>query len=781
MKHRINGLYISESVMASSQPRPLSGQSLTNVALCETSSNRPDTLGLNLNDIRLLLSRLKLVAVKFDSYMMVMRATFDINIAGEPYHARTMLLNMKSGQYYERIWNKTVASAYVGSVCEFEEVCKGHFKNARRMCLGLFQDKNEVAALKFLMSQTPLPRKLSKSCTGFLGQEGSSACEECQKLKFTSDHNSMVDAVDNSKSLEVNKKVPKLIKVSDITTPDKDCSHSEQDCDDGDFDHDVWLNKAIGKDFAHSSSSDEVVQETTRFDARASSINSNAVRFRLMPPPVKITKEQMLENRSDILEDGSLDHDMWLNQAIGEDVAWGRSTAGKPVKVKVQTSIVDGKTMVKHIHYKLSDPPKVPELLPDPPKMPENEFECKYCLRKCATRDVLLSHLSKAHDFCKDTFRCPVCYQKAASVGDLVRHMKVAYHNRGTPEEPGARVKCPRCWEKFGIVALEAHFEACEAARDIGKKEKKNQDGGEDEVAEEEEEDDKPERYFDEKRRQFVCPDCNGGFEFRRIFGDHRRKEHLRGKFKCPACRHVAPSIEALMGHMHETDHDVVPLVKCPTCRMTLDVMHLAVHYQTCVAQRIDLEKLLRRGKPKSCEICGKQCQSHQSYKSHKLVHSEERKFRCDHCPKSFKQRSALGIHQKCVHEGIGSQHCYTCGANFKSTRQLAKHKFEAHAQGEVKLCPHCAHQCYDDQSLKGHMAIHEEKKLECGYCGKMFRTRKNLVVHERMHRGEKPYSCSICGAGFPSVAGVRQHEGGVHKVIGPRGGKPGWRHKEKR
>ena len=78
-------------------------------------------------------------------------------------------------------------------------------------------------------------------------------------------------------------------------------------------------------------------------------------------------------------------------------------------------------------------------------------------------------------------------------------------------------------------------------------------------------------------------------------------------------------------------------------------------------------------------------------------------------------------------------------------------------------------------------MLVHEEKTLKCSYCDKMLRRRKELVAHERMHTGEKPFACSICHARFSSVPGVRQHEGGVHKMIGPRGGKPGWRHKEKR
>ena len=58
-------------------------------------------------------------------------------------------------------------------------------------------------------------------------------------------------------------------------------------------------------------------------------------------------------------------------------------------------------------------------------------------------------------------------------------------------------------------------FQACDSTKDINKNEKIQ--GGSKHEAEEgfEEEENKPERYFDEKKRQFICPECSGGFEFR--------------------------------------------------------------------------------------------------------------------------------------------------------------------------------------------------------------------------------------------------------------------------
>ena len=56
---------------------------------------------------------------------------------------------------------------------------------------------------------------------------------------------------------------------------------------------------------------------------------------------------------------------------------------------------------------------------------------------------------------------------------------------------------------------------------------------------------------------------------------------------------HVALSIEDLMGHMHKMDHDLVPLVKCPTCRMTLDAMYLTDHYRQGLALSFAVFRLL--------------------------------------------------------------------------------------------------------------------------------------------------------------------------------------------
>mmetsp|Transcript_10747 Transcript_10747/g.13436 ORF Transcript_10747/g.13436 Transcript_10747/m.13436 type:complete len:347 (-) Transcript_10747:122-1162(-) len=52
-------------------------------------------------------------------------------------------------------------------------------------------------------------------------------------------------------------------------------------------------------------------------------------------------------------------------------------------------------------------------------------------------------------------------------------------------------------------------------------------------------------------------------------------------------------------------------------------------------------------------------------------------------------------------------------------------------------------------------------KRLICGECGKMFRGRSEVVVHVRVHTGDKPLSCNYCGKTFAHPSNLKVHERG--------------------
>lgn len=60
------------------------------------------------NEIEDLLQKLRLTYVFIEGYVVFMRSDFDLNVAGEPYIAVTLLLDRTSGRFLARIWNRDI-------------------------------------------------------------------------------------------------------------------------------------------------------------------------------------------------------------------------------------------------------------------------------------------------------------------------------------------------------------------------------------------------------------------------------------------------------------------------------------------------------------------------------------------------------------------------------------------------------------------------------------------------------------------------------------------------
>lgn len=102
---------------------------------------------------------------------------------------------------------------------------------------------------------------------------------------------------------------------------------------------------------------------------------------------------------------------------------------------------------------------------------------------------------------------------------------------------------------------------------------------------------------------------------------------------------------------------------------------------------------------------------------------------------------------------------CPVCKKVFREKRNLVGH-VRVHTGERPYMCNICQKSFTHRASLSSHKNSHSaEKRYMCSFCQKSFMQRAHVVRHERLHSREKPYVCSICQKGFTQNDHLIRHK----------------------
>ncbi|XP_023034308.2 zinc finger protein 429-like isoform X1 [Drosophila willistoni] len=108
---------------------------------------------------------------------------------------------------------------------------------------------------------------------------------------------------------------------------------------------------------------------------------------------------------------------------------------------------------------------------------------------------------------------------------------------------------------------------------------------------------------------------------------------------------------------------------------------------------------------------------------------------------------------------------CDKCGAVFQLTLTLHRHLEKCHSDAKIYECQKCGHAYTDNENFQRHCckdSIADSSSRQahrCSLCGKCLKSPSSLVMHMRLHNGERPFACANCPKSFKTNGALVSHQ----------------------
>ncbi|XP_059194437.1 zinc finger protein 1035 [Centropristis striata] len=230
-------------------------------------------------------------------------------------------------------------------------------------------------------------------------------------------------------------------------------------------------------------------------------------------------------------------------------------------------------------------------------------------------------------------------------------------------------------------------------------------------------------------------------------------------EYKCKFCTKSFMKSRSLRRHI--LTHNEVKPYRCKACDSCFSRYdHLKVHQNRCRGRKTRLEVCI----PKiSLADVGTGWQNRFGIGPIEKMET----FECEVCSRIFPTQSKLSRHFTMFH-AVKLYSCTICGSSFSHEKTLKNHR-------KMKRCrrrPNVTNASLLETNqptvnvmkprnpILQHVQpyVNKKHKFVCSYCPRAFGNNWQLSIHNRLHTGERPYSCDDCGEKFIRKDYLQRH-----------------------